>query len=76
MLVELGASVKTGDLIAKIHRLPYGFFKKNDQAVATPAETVIAPVDGRIMVLDNMVRDKTDEICWIQPDIDLLNVEG
>lgn len=76
MLVELGASVKTGDPIAKIHRLPYGFFKKNDPNVATPAETVIAPVDGRIMVLDNMVREKTEDICWIQPDIDLLNVEA
>lgn len=76
LLVELGASVKTGDPIAKIHRLPYGFFKKNDPNVVTPAETVVAPVDGRIMVLDNMVRDKTDDICWIQPDVDLLHMEA
>ena len=76
MLVELGANVEKGDPIAKIHRLPYGFFKKNDPNVATHAEIVIAPVDGRVMVLNNMVREKTDEICWIQPDIDLLNIEG
>ena len=65
-MVDIGASVKRGDVIAKVHEMPDRPFKK--ETTENKPEVIVSPVDGILVSIDRMVVRRSESIGWIQPE--------